>query len=249
MSDALLVARSGSTLELTLNRPAQRNALSRELIDRLTVELRAAVGDETIRSVLLSGTPPAFCAGLDLRELAGTEPAVGTHDTSALAELYETIDGLPKPVIAAINGPAVAGGAGLVSVCDIVICGAAAQIGYPGVRHGLVAPIVMTYLLRLVGERRAKYLLLTGELLTANEAVAYGLASEVVPDGELLVRARGCAELFATCPPAALAQTKALLGRLRELRGAEGVAEARRLSTSLPLTAEVRASLARFLEG
>ena len=151
-------------------------------------------------------------------------------------------------MIAAVNGPAVAGGAGLVSVCDIVVCGEAAQIGYPGIRHGLVAPIVMTYLLRLVGERRARYLLLTGEMRMAEQAVADGLANEVVADTELLVRARHYSELLAAYPPAAVTQTKAVLARLRDLRGPELLEEARRLSSAVPLTDEARAGLRRFLE-
>lgn len=248
MSELLCIDRRGGVIELTLNRPAQRNALSRELIAALADALRAASADDAVRSVLLTGAPPAFCAGLDLQELAETGRDADQHDTSALLGLYELIDGLPKPVIAAVNGPAVAGGAGLVCVCDIAICGATAQIGYPGIRRGLVAPIVMPYLLRLVGQRWARYLLLTGEMLSARQAVVAGLANEVVPDAELLARARYCADLFLSCPPAAVAQTKALLGRLRNLHGAELMEEARRLSAAVPLTAEARAGVQRFLD-
>lgn len=249
MTQPLQTHHEAGTLELTLNRAAQRNALSRELIARLTDAFRSAAGDDTVRSVLLTGAPPAFCAGLDLREVADAAADADAHDISALLELYETIDSLPKPVIAAVNGPAVAGGAGLVSVCDLALCGATALIGYPGIRHGLVAPIVMTYLLRLVGERRAKYLLLTGQMLTAAQAVEYGLANEVVPDAELLTRARHYATLFASYSPAALAQTKAAIARLRDLRGTDWIDEARRLAASLPVSPETRAGLSRFLDG
>lgn len=244
MNEPLDIVLHAATLEMTLNRPARRNALSRELVARLTEALQAAAVDDNVRSILLTGAPPAFCAGLDLREVAEAADRTDTHDISALLELYETIDGLPKPVIAAVNGPAVAGGAGLASVCDLVICGRAAQIGYPGIRHGLVAPIVMTYLLRLVGERRAKYLLFTGQMLTAAQAVGYGLANEVSPDAELLDRARHVTGLLATYSPAALAQTKAVIARLRDLRGSDRIEEARRLAAALPVTAETRAGLA-----
>src|SRR5262245_39181457 len=184
MSQPLLEVRTGPTLELTLNRPEARNALSRALIASLTETLKKADGDPELRSIIVTGAPPAFCAGLDLREVAATSADQAEHDASALLNLFETIDNLGKPVIAAVNGPAVAGGAGLVSVCDIVICGRGGSIGYPEIKRGLVAAIVMTYLRRLVGERQAKYLLLTGDTLSAERALEFKLCNEVVADDE-----------------------------------------------------------------
>ncbi len=248
MNAPLHVVRCGGVVELTLNRPARRNALSGELIAALAEELRKAGADAAVRSILLTGAPPAFCAGLDLHEVAEAGRTANQHDTSALLALYELIDHLPKPVIAAVNGPAVAGGAALVCVCDLAILAESAQIGYPGVRHGLVAPIVMPYLLRLVGERRARYLLLTGEMIAARQAVEYGLANEVVPDDRLIARARYYADLFQSCPPTAVAQTKAILARLRNLHGDELAAETQRLSAAVPLTDEARAGVRRFLD-
>ena len=131
MSEILKVQRENDAVELTLHRPEARNALSRALIAELTAELRAADADLSIRSVVLTGASPAFCAGLDLREVAATSPDQAEHDASSLLTLFETVDNLSKPVIAAVNGPAVAGGAGLISVCDIVICGKSGVIGYP----------------------------------------------------------------------------------------------------------------------
>jgi methylglutaconyl-CoA hydratase len=201
-----------------------------------------------VRSIVLTGAPPAFCAGLDLREVAAAGRTANHYDTSALFALHELIDNLPKPVIAAVNGPAAAGGAALVCVCDLAILAESAQIGYPGIRHGLVAPIVMPSLLRLVGERRARHLLLTGEMIGARQATEYGLANEVVPDRDLLARARQYAQLFQSCPPVAVAQTKDMLVRLRNLHGAELVAEARRLSAAVPLQDDARAGVQRFLD-
>jgi len=248
MSDILHIARNIPTLELTLNRPKSRNALSRALIAELTTALRQADGDEDIRSVIVTGAPPAFCAGLDLREVAETTAEQAEHDASALLALFETIDNLPKPVIAAVNGPAVAGGAGLATVCDLVVCAQSAVIGYPEVKRGLVGALVMTYLRHLVGERQAKYLLLTGETLSAEQALELGLVNEVVPDDELLTRARHFATMFAQYPPQALANTKALLNKIRHLKQADAVAEARRLNASMRLTSESRAGLAQFLK-
>lgn len=248
MSDILSIERRDAGLELTLNRPQARNALSRALIAEFTAALQAAQGDPTVRTVVITGAPPAFCAGLDLREVAATSADQAEHDASALLTLFETIDGMSKPVIAAVNGPAVAGGAGLVSVCDIVLCAESGVIGYPEIKRGLVAAIVMTYLRRLVGERKAKYLLLTGENLDASRSVEFGLATEAVRDAELLPRARHYADLFATYPPEALANTKVLWNRIRALQHSDAVQEARNLNASMRLTAESRAGVNQFLK-
>lgn len=248
MTDELRLTRAAGLLELTLNRPTARNALSRALIATLTDALTAAESDDTVRSVLITGAPPAFCAGLDLREVAATSAEQAEHDSSSLLRLYETIDNLSKPVIAAVNGPAVAGGAGLVSVCDIVIAAESAVIGYPEIKRGLVAAIVMTYLRRLVGERQAKYLLLTGENLPARRALEFNLVTEVAPDAQLLDRAREYGALFAGYPPQALANTKRLWARIRGLEQASAVEEARRLNASMRLTAESRAGVTEFLK-
>lgn len=246
MDPLLLTQRTAAGLELTLNRPDKRNALSRALIAGLTEALQQADGDPGVRSVILTGAGTAFCAGLDLREVAASTPDQSEIDAASLLTLFETIDNLSKPVIAAVNGPAVAGGAGLVSVCDIVICGGSGQIGYPEIKRGLVAAIVMTYLLRLVSERQAKYLLLTGETLSSARALEFGLCNEVVPDERLLLRAREYAEIFAGYPPQALANTKRLLNRVRGLQHADAVEEARKLNASMRLTAESRAGISQF---
>lgn len=234
---------------MTLNRPERRNALSRLLIAELTAQMRMAEQDSQIRSVLLRATGPAFCAGLDLREVSQTTSEQATHDASSLQTLFETIDSLAKPVIAAVHGPAVAGGAGLVSVADLVICGRSGMIGYPEIKRGLVAAIVMTYLRRLVGERQAKYLLLTGENLGAERALEFHLCNEVVPDEELLPRARAIAASFEAIPAGAVAETKRLWARIRGLGQAEALREARTLNASMRLTAESRAGIDQFLHG
>lgn len=248
MSQLFCVEDAERGVEITLNRPEARNALSRALIADLTSALRKADADPNVRSVIVTGAPPSFCAGLDLREVAATTTDQAEHDASSLLTLFETIDNLSKPVIAAVNGPAVAGGAGLVSVCDIVICGASGIIGYPEIKRGLVAAIVMTYLRRLVGERQAKYLLLTGENLSAERALDMKLCNEVVPDAELMPRARHYARMFAAYPPQALANTKQLMNKIRGLAHADAVQEARNLNASMRLTSESRAGIGDFLK-
>lgn len=230
MSGELQVTCQPPYLELVLNRPAVRNALSRALILELTGELSKAGEDPAIRAIIVTGTPPAFCAGLDLNEVAA---AGRLYDSSPLQALLETIENLPKPAIAAVNGPAMAGGAALASVCDVAVCAVTARIAYPGIKRGLVAPIVISYLCRLVGERHARYLVLTGQTISANQALAMGLVDEVVADAGLMPRARQIAADFAALPAAAVRQTKRLFGTLRQPgRDAAGV---RRLNSSVSL--------------
>ncbi len=195
MSDELVRYETRSPAVLvTLNRPDRRNALSRGLIAALTEAFSRAREDTAARCVILTGSGNAFCAGMDLAELQESLTAGGGEgpvwdDALRLATLYDLIYTLPKPTIAAINGAAVAGGAGLVSVCDLAVAVPEARFGYPEVRRGLVAAMVMPHLLRHVGERTARHLLLTGELIDAEEAYRVGLVNAVAPAEQLLPRA------------------------------------------------------------
>src|SRR4051812_18852795 len=198
---------------LTINRPDRRNALSRDLTAALTDAFERARTDAEARCVVLTGASPVFCSGMDLAELQeslGADPDQSPvwEDALRLATLYDRIYALPKPTLAAVNGAAVAGGAGLVSVCDLALAVPEARLGYPEVRRGLVAAMVMPHLLRHVGERAARYLLLTGELVGADEACRVGLINAVAPAGELLVRALTWARSLAEGGPEALARTK-----------------------------------------
>lgn len=247
MADVLRLSREHSATLLTLNRPERRNALSHELIRALTAAIHGIERDEQTRCVIITGAPPAFCAGLDLDEVARQTGAPPAHDTSALLALYESIEELDKPVIAAVNGPAMAGGAGLVTACDLAIFANSATIGYPGIRQGLVAPIVMPGLVRLVGERHAKHLLLTGEPISATRALEIGLANEVVPDDELCTRARKLAESLALVSPQALAETKRLIVEIRRLTAVDARDGLRRLCSAVPLDDEARKALSGFI--
>src|SRR6516164_3943820 len=198
---------------LTIERADKRNALSRELITALAAAFQKAKTDPAARCVILTGAGPTFCAGMDLAELRESIEAKSDSnvwdDALALAKLYDLIYTLPKPTIAAVNGAAVAGGAGLVTVCDLAVGIPEAKFGYPEVRRGLVAAMVMPHLLRHVGERVARYLLLTGELIDAAEAHRVGLISAVAAHGELMEQALAWARSLAEGGPNALARTKA----------------------------------------
>jgi methylglutaconyl-CoA hydratase len=233
---------------LTLNRPDRRNALSRGLIAALTEAFQRARDDTAARCVILAGAGSAFCAGMDLAELEetvrGTRPDTVWDDSLHLATLYDLIYTLPKPTLAAVNGAAVAGGAGLVTVCDLALAVPLAKFGYPEVRRGLVAAMVMPHLLRHVGERIARYLLLTGELIDAEEACKTGLVNLVVPAEQLQEKAHAWARALAEGGPNALAETKALLHRFS--RQALSVEDAARASAAPRLTEECRQGLQAF---
>lgn len=213
MSELVIVARRGAVAELTLNRPEKRNALSRAMIARLTDAVRSAGADPAVRALLLTGAPPAFCAGLDLDELATAAALMSHVDLADLATLYDTIDLCPKPIVAAVNGVATAGGAALVNACDLAVLASSAEIGYPGVRRGLPATIVVPYLARHVGAQRASYLVLTGERIDARTARDWGLATDVVQDADLLPRARRLCDQLANYAPEAIEAMKSALRR------------------------------------
>ena len=234
---------------LTMNRPERRNALSRDSIEALTAAFARARDDATVRCVILSGSGNAFCAGMDLAELqeavtASAKQSPVWDDALRLATLYDLIYTLPKPTIAAVNGVAVAGGAGLVSVCDLAVAAAEARFGYPEVRRGLVAAMVMPHLLRHVGERMARYLLLTGEPIDAEEAYQVGFVNDVVPAEQLLPRAQAWAHALAEGGPNALTRPKELLHQFS--RQTVGLQEAAKASAAPRLSEECRQGLEAF---
>jgi len=235
---------------LTLNRPEKRNALNRSLVAELKSAFEQAAADPHTRAIILTANGPAFCAGMDLAELAETlqrpdEAEIVHADTQRLAELYELIYGCPKPTIAAVNGPAVAGGAGLVTVCDFALATPQARLGYPEVRRGLVAAMVLPHLLRLVGERVARELLLGGELIDAQRAWQVGLINAIVPESDLMPTALQWARRCALGGPHALAKTKELLRRFSPFASAAQAAQESALSR---LQVECREGLQAFLE-
>lgn len=247
MPELIKLCRSGSTAILSLNRPDKRNALSRALIAELTHKVRDVRDDATFRSLVLTGEGSAFCAGMDLEELQGTINATADqvwNDAHRLSELFQLLYECPKPTIAAVNGVAVAGGAGLMTVCDLAVCVPTAKFGYPEVRRGLVAAMVLPHLLRHVGERVARRMLLTGELIDASEAERLGLVNEVVPPERLLETALTWAKQCALGGPLALAQTKELLRKAGPK--ALSVQELAQASAEPRLTEECRGGLTAF---
>ncbi len=236
---------------LTLDRPHVKNALSRALRSELMAALAAAQRDDRVRVIVITGAGDAFCAGLDLRELEETvtlSPAKHRADTSALAELLLAIVRCPKPVVAAVNGPAVAGGAGIVTACDVAFAAPAARFGYTEARIGFVAALVSVLLLRQVGEKNARELLLGAHLIGAERAAAIGLVNDVVADGSVLDAAVAFAERLAGNAPGSLAATKGLLADLPGMSLEAGMAAAVDVNVAARSGAEIQEGVRAFLE-
>ncbi len=250
MSDPLVLYQVDATSAIvTLNREDKRNALCRELITEMADVLTRAENDDSVRSVILTGKGKAFCAGMDLAEvqesvLGGGDDSPVWDDALRLANLYDQIYRCPKPTIAAVRGAAVAGGAGLVSVCDLALATPDAKLGYPEVRRGLVAAMVMPHLLRHVGERMARYLLLTGELIDGEEAARCGLVNAVASEGDLMTQAKGWARSLAEGGPQALTKTKELLAQFSQQ--ASSIEEAAKASAAPRLSEECKLGLEAF---
>lgn len=201
-----------TTLFLSMNRPDKRNALSIALIQALTDALRDAEKDLARRVVILRGEGPGFCAGLDLKEVA--DPALAHRSAGALATLYETICTSPLVVIAAAHGAAMGGGAGFVAAADLVVAADDLQVGFPEVRRGLVAALVLALLRRQLGDRTAREMILLAQTLDAPLCLSLGLVNQVVRAGELREASLKLAEEVVLGAPDAIVLTKRLLNEL-----------------------------------
>jgi methylglutaconyl-CoA hydratase len=235
---------------ITLNRPAKRNALSSEMIELLHQALGQADLDSGARVVLIRGAGKDFCAGLDLDELlASADKSEDENAASALrlGRLFQELRRIPKPVIALVQGRALAGGAGLATACDLVIASKSAQLGYPEIQRGFVPAMVTTLLRRLTGEKTVLDLILTGRVLKAEEALAAGLVSRVVPDAKLESEGTDLAAGLAASSASALALTKRLFYELEGKTLAEGMELGARVNAVARSTPDFREALVRFL--
>ena len=200
--------------------------------------------------MVLTGAGKDFCAGADLEELlASADAPAEVNEASALrlGSLFTRMRSLPKPVVAVVRGRALAGGAGLMTACDIVVASEGAQVGYPEVLRGFVPAMVMTTLRRQVGEKAALDLVLTGRLLGAEEARRVGLVSRVVPEGTLEQEGRELVRLLAGAPVSALALTKQLFYQLDGLSVDQGVVLGARINALARQTPEFRKAIEQFL--
>lgn len=246
----LQLAQEGGIATLTLNRPEKRNAISYELIDDL---LRALdeVTSSPAQVLIVTGAGKAFCSGMDLdnlKALAGRTAEQNLEDSKKMASLFRLLYEFPRPTIAAVNGSAIAGGTGLATLCDFTLAVAEAKFGYTEVRIGFVPAIVSTFLLRQVGEKVARDLLLTGRLFDPQEALRMGLINEIVPAEKLLDRARELAAQLMENSPMSLAYTKRLLSDHARAELDEQIEAAIRENAGIRATHDFCEGIASFLE-
>ena len=245
----ILTASSNSVRTITLNRPDKRNALSPELIEELAVALGEA---ETCECgvVILTGAGSAFCAGLDLEQLetmSARPPEENRHDSENMARVLRTLYDFPKPVIAAVNGPAIAGGMGLATIADFTLAIPEAKFGYTEVRVGFVPAIVASFLIRQVGEKRARDLLLTGRLIKAHEALQMGLVTQIVTAEELMQTAHALAQSLLQNSPQAMQAVKRLLAKHARRRLDDEIEDAIVANAQQRSTEDFKEGVAAFL--
>jgi len=246
----LQLALDSGIATITLNRPDKRNAISFELIAELLRALDEA-RNSSARVLVLTGAGKAFSSGLDLddlKSLLGRTPEQNLKDSRTMVVLFRSLYEFPKPTIAAVNGAAIAGGTGLALLCDFTLAVPEAKFGYTEVRIGFVPAIVSTFLLRQVGEKIARDLLLTGRLFDAEEALRMGLLAEIVPQEKLMGRARELAAQLMESSPLSLAYTKRLLTDHARPELDAQIEAAIRENAQIRSTADFREGITSFLE-
>jgi methylglutaconyl-CoA hydratase len=246
MPVVLIEKKSPQITVVTLNRSERRNSLTIELLNELIAAIRVASDEPRERVLILRGAGAAFCTGLDLKEAADLKKAQMTAEL--VAKTLITLAETRLVTIAAVHGAAVAGGAGIMSACDFVVAAEKTKIGYPEVRRGLVAGLVMTFLRRQVGERNMRELVLGGELIDAERARAIGLVNRVVAPGQLINEAQKFADSVLQGAPNAVAQTKRLIEELWATSIKQDVDLALKHHVQARESAEAREGIAAFNE-
>src|SRR6266568_2809935 len=231
---------------VTLNRPERRNALTIELLTELIAAINVASDQPEQRIMILRGAGAAFCTGLDLKEAADPQKAYATAEL--VSKTLITLSQTRLITITAVHGAAVAGGAGIMSACDFVVAADGTRIGYPEVRRGLVAGLVMSFLRRQVGERNMRELLLGSELIDAKRALEIGLINRVVAKDDLMSEAQKFADSVLQGAPNALTQTKKLIEELWPTSVQEDVDLALKHHLQARESAEAREGISAFNE-
>ena len=246
----VLYTESNCIATITLNRADKRNAISYELIDDLLAALSQAASSSA-QTVILTGAGKAFCSGMDLdnlKQLTGRTHEQNLQDSETMASLFRTLYDFPKPTIAAVNGPAIAGGTGLATLCDFTLAIPEAKFGYTEVRIGFVPAIVSSFLIANIGEKRARDLLLTGRIFGAEEALKLGLVNEIVAPEQLMARAQELAAQLLENSPASLQATKKLLSGYTREQLDRQVKQAIQSNAAIRQTADFKEGITAFLE-
>ncbi|MBU6395972.1 MAG: enoyl-CoA hydratase [Sphingomonadales bacterium] len=252
-NEILNVRRTGTRVDLTLNRPNQYNALSEDLLAALKTELTSLAGDQSISCVVLSGAGKAFCAGHDLRQMHGHNERVGRLDYyrtlfAACADVMEAIVALPVPVIARVHGIATAAGCQLVGACDLAIASQDARFAVSGINVGLFCSTPAVALTRNVPAKPAFEMLVTGEFISAQTAESWGLINHAVPAGQLDAEIDTLVATIAAKSPDAIRRGKALFYAQREVHRAEAYALAAEVMAQNMMDENTSEGIEAFLE-
>lgn len=248
--NTLQIAFDAGIATITLNRPDKRNAISFELIDDLLRALKEVESSDAL-VLILTGAGKAFCAGMDLenlKALLGRHPQQNLEDSRIMVRMFRSLYEFPKPTIAAVNGPAIAGGTGVALLCDFTLAVPDAKFGYTEVRIGFVPAIVSTFLLRQTGEKYARDLLLTGRIFGAEEAARMGLINEIVAPENLMSRARELAATLMENSPNSLRATKKLLNDHARPELDVQIDAAIRENAAIRTSSDFREGITSFLE-
>ncbi len=248
--DTIKVETDGAHALITLNRPEKRNAISATMIAELLAALKD-VESGSERVAIITGAGKAFCAGMDLdalKSLATQSAEQNLADARRTAGFFRRLWSFPKPLIAAVNGAALAGGCGIATLCDFTLAAPEVTFGYTEVRVGFIPALVSMFLERQVGEKVARDLFLTGRILDAAEATAIGLVTRVVPAEQLMTAARELAATLIANSPGSVLATKRLLVRASEAEIDRCIELAVAESVAIRSTPDFREGLAAFLE-
>ena len=244
----VLTESSNSVMTITLNRPEKRNALCPLLIEEITLALTEAEAS-SCGVVILTGAGPAFCSGLDMENLEtmhACTPEENRRDSENMARVLRTLYDFPKPIIAAVNGPAIAGGMALATIPDFTLAAPEAKFGYTEVRVGFVPAIVASFLMRQVGELRTRELLLSGKILRAHDAMNLGLVTQIVDQQDLMASARALAQTLLLNSPQAMYAVKCLLRKHARRRLDEEIKDAIEVNASQRSTEDFKEGVLAF---
>ena len=238
------------TARIILNRPEKRNALNEEIVTGLKSALLAAATHDEVRVVLISGAGKDFCSGADLsslKKIANASVNENVEDARSLMELFLLIRRLPLPVVAAVQGKALAGGCGLATGCDIVLASASARFGYPEVKIGFVPAMVMTILRRNVAEKRAFELLTLGQEIDANKAKQIGIVNEVFSEETFGADVENYLQSFQSVSPSAVTFSKQLLYQIDGMTFDQAMVVGLDVNVMARMTADYQKGIAGFL--
>lgn len=250
MYSTLLLDISGAVSTVTLNRPDKRNAISATMIAELQTALDE-IEKSHARVTILTGAGTAFCSGMDLEMLAAIaeqSPAENQEDSRRMAKMLRRVWSFPRPLIAAVNGAALAGGCGIATLCDFTLAVPGAKFGYTEVKIGFLPALVSVFLIRQIGEKHTRDLLLTGRIIDAEEAKGLGLVNEIVPEEKLLTRARELADLLIAASPASLSRAKRLMTSAAAAAVDHDLERAILENARIRCTPDFKEGLASFLE-